>query len=513
MKKVTAVLALLLLSISCSEKSTPSSAILVSSEEASSLSTTMAFQHGVASGDPLSNAVILWTRVSPHATEKHFVLWEVFEDLACTISIKKGEEDCTATKDFTVKVDVQGLEPNTIYYYRFSYNDQQSPIGTTRTAPLPSNTEPVRLAFGSCSNYEAGYFTAYKALSEEKGIQAFVHLGDYIYEYGEGVYGNKSIARTHEPANELISLSDYRKRYSQYRRDLHLQAAHQSMPFICIWDDHEIANNTWAGGAQNHQPEEGDWEQRRAAARQAYNEWMPVRVNAEGDHYRKLQFGATVDLWMLDTRLAGRTEQVESSSASDYNSDKRKILGDKQMNWLTTGLQTSQATWKIVGNSVPFGPITIHWKDTPDVYMDGWDGYPAERNMFANFLLEKAVKNVVFLTGDFHSSVLLETDIHRTPLATDNSAVEIIVPSITSANQDERFKPAKVKALETFYREQNAHLKYVNLRDHGYVVVDCDDGSMRGNFVFVESLTEMNNWKTNRIPFSIPLNQSSLYVD
>ncbi|MEV0966500.1 alkaline phosphatase D family protein, partial [Streptomyces sp. NPDC049910] len=249
-----------------------------------------AFVHGVASGDPLPDGVLLWTRVTPSpdalpgsgkgpATE---VGWEIAEDREFTRVVAGGLTTTTAVTDHTVKVDVRGLRPAATYYFRFLTGTAVSPVGRTRTAPAADAAAPgLRFGVVSCSNWESGYFAAYRHLAARADLDAVLHLGDYIYEYGTGhLPDDEYVVRRHEPAHEITTLSDYRTRHGMYKTDTDLQAMHAAHPLIAIWDDHEIANNSWSGGAQNHTPgTEGDYAARAAAAKQAYFEWMPVRTS------------------------------------------------------------------------------------------------------------------------------------------------------------------------------------------------------------------------------------------
>jgi alkaline phosphatase D len=239
------------------------------------------FRHGVASGDPLPDRVILWTRVTAPGDVVP-VRWVVADDPKLARVVAGGEVQTGSERDYTVKVDVTGLRPATTYYYRFESGRGQSPIGRTRTLPA-RNVSRIRLGVVSCSNYPFGYFNAYAALARRADLDAILHLGDYIYEYQNGRFGDGGkIGRIPDPNAEILSLADYRARHAQYKADPDSQAIHRQHPFIVIWDDHELANNAWSGGAENHNPDkaEGDWFVRRNAAVRAYFEWMPIREDA-----------------------------------------------------------------------------------------------------------------------------------------------------------------------------------------------------------------------------------------
>ncbi len=298
------------------------------------------FRHGVASGDPLADRVILWTRVTPKSpTGSQTVSWQIARDAKFARIVSRGELQTGAARDFTVKVDAMGLDPGTAYYYRFESMDARSAIGRTRTLP-PAGVSRIRLGVVSCSNLPQGYFNAYSCLAKRADIDAVLHLGDYFYEYQNAQYGDGTkLGRIPAPNKEIIALQDYRERHAQYKADPDSQEIHRQHPFIVTWDDHEIANDTWAGGAQNHNPEkgEGDWWVRRSAAAQAYYEWMPIREDAQTltpRVYRTFRFGDLATLFMLDTRLVGRDEQVSREDVKGLEAPRRSILGAAQEHWL-----------------------------------------------------------------------------------------------------------------------------------------------------------------------------------
>jgi alkaline phosphatase D len=288
------------------------------------------FRHGVASGDPWPHSVVLWSRVTPipAATPGSglgpdvTVRWEVSTEVGFTGVVRRGAVTTGARRDHTVKVVADGLRPATTYYYRFVLDGVPSAVGQTRTAPAV-HALPRRVRFGvvSCSNWQAGWFAAYRHLAVRGDLDAVLHLGDYLYEYGSGEYGygqGNVDVRTHEPRHETLSLRDYRRRHGQYKTDPDLQALHAAAPWVVTWDDHESANDAYASGAENHSAAEGTWGARRAAAYRAYDEWMPVRLAATaalGDGpriYRRLRFGRLADLSMLDLRTY-RSRQVAPS--------------------------------------------------------------------------------------------------------------------------------------------------------------------------------------------------------
>lgn len=281
------------------------------------------FLHGVASGDPEQTAVIIWTCAT--AAGDVTLRWQVAEDEAFRSIAAEGEASARAASAHTVKVDVRGLKPGHRYFYRFLAGDIASPVGRTRTLP-GKDARKLRLGVVSCSHYGFGFYNVYKELAKDPDLDAIVHLGDYIYEYGPEGYGGDvaaEIGREHEPPHEIVTLADYRTRFSQYRRDPDLQAAHAAAPFITIWDDHETANNSWVDGAQNHQADsEGPWEARRDAALRAYFEWMPMRDPEPGQAFHRLhrtyEMGDLATLHIVETRLTARSEEVSYEDEMIY---------------------------------------------------------------------------------------------------------------------------------------------------------------------------------------------------
>ena len=350
----------------------------------------LAFLHGVASGDPTADRVILWTRITPTTPTTPTpsdqaaldlgtlrIGFEVAEDATFKKPIRSGVATTDALQDFCVKVDAGALQPNRRYWYRFSTANQRSPVGTTRTLPTAhTSIQQLRLAVFSCSNWPFGYFHAYAdAAKRSETIDLALHLGDYLYEYSEGRYPSGTDAVRHvKPAGETLTLSDYRQRYALYRTDKDLQAVHSRLPFICVWDDHEIANNAWRAGAQNHDQDEGDYVTRVQAAVQAYHEWMPIRsTSAPQQIYRSFQFGDLAALHMLDTRYIGRDQQLEHKNYVDAATEEmlyddweaavrhpaRSLLGNAQRRWLQQAVNKSQVRWQILGQQILMGKYNL----------------------------------------------------------------------------------------------------------------------------------------------------------
>lgn len=438
------------------------------------------FKHSVASGDPTSTSVIIWTRLSGFE-EPTTVKWQISKRQDFASLGGEGMYRTSAEQDYTVKIDVPDLDPGTFYYYRFIIGKKVSQLGRTKTLS-DTDQESVKLGIVSCSNYEFGYFGAYHGLAEEE-LDAILHLGDYIYEYGPDKYGDKAFTRKHLPAHEIISLEDYRTRYGQYREDEGLQQAHQMHPFITIWDDHEIANDSYKDGAQNHQEDEGDYQTRKQIAKQVYYEWMPVRPQKNAELYRSFTMGDLVDVIMLDERYTGREAPTESLEEADTE---RSMLGSTQLSWLKNELATSTAKWKVIGNQVIFSPCDLS-AVRPDfpLNLDAWDGYAYERDDIRTFLADHNISDVVFVTGDTHSSWAFDIPKVGTNYSDDKltCGVEIGTPSITSSNWNERegVTDDVVRIGERAMISQVPHLKYVNGRDHGYTILTLgkEEGSAK----------------------------------
>ncbi|WKC42558.1 alkaline phosphatase D family protein [Shewanella algae] len=336
------------------------------------------FLHGVASGDPTQDAVIIWTRVTPQTAGDVRVSWQVSRDGAFSDLVTTGEMVTNAERDYTVKVDAIGLESGSRYFYRFMTGDKTSTVGMTKTLPEGA-VDSVKLAVMSCANFPAGYFNVYELAAQRDDLDAILHLGDYIYEYGRGGYASEHAAelgREVLPAGELLSLSDYRTRYGQYRGDASLQKLHAKLPFITVWDDHEVANDTWKDGAENHNQGEGDFDARKQAALQAYFEWLPIRPWREGNHeeiYRSFSFGDLLDLHMLDTRVLARDKQLDYGNyldpatgafndqqfLADVTDTQRTLLGQTQLLWLQGKLLQSSAKWQLLGQQILMGRMML----------------------------------------------------------------------------------------------------------------------------------------------------------
>ncbi len=475
------------------------------------------FRHGVASGDPLPTAVLIWTRVTPTAAATPGsgkgpsveVRWEVATDARFTKVVRRGTAVTGPGRDHTVKVDVTGLRTATWYFYRFTALGGHSRVGRTRTAPAERAT-PARLRLGvaSCANWQAGYFAAYRGLARRNDLDAVLHLGDYFYEYGAGGYGEgpeNTDVRRHDPPHEVVSLSDYRRRHAQYKTDEDLQDLHARYPFIVTWDDHEVTNDQWARGAENHNPGEGDYLRRRARAHRAYDEWMPARMSgtaALGDGarlFRRIGWGQLAEISMLDLR-SYRSQQVDTAAPSPVPSTEeqisdpaRTLLGAAQLRWLKNSLSRYRPLWRVVGNPVMIAPVTFAQVPRellnpindvtgllPDdgfpYNVDQWDGYTADRREILDQIADHQVDNALFVTGDIHSGWACELPYDAATYPVSESAgVEFVCSSVTSNNLDDiTGSPPRTSSLavEEIIKANNRHVKYLNFDDHGFSVLD-----------------------------------------
>ena len=503
----------------------------------------VAFRHGVASGDPLPDRVILWTRVTPlGAINKPVpVSYGVFTDRERTRPVAFGLTMAEPGRDFCVKVDAEGLEPDTEYFFQFvaraTGGEMGSPLGRTRTAP-PAGTSPtLKLAVISCSNYPFGLFNVYREIGSRSDLDAVVHLGDYIYEYGVDGYGGatgQEIGRNHDPIMETVTLDDYRIRHAQYKSDPDLQAAHAAAPWLCTWDDHESTNNSYRSGAENHNPEEneGDWTDRKQAAVQAYLEWMPVRDPEPGRAreaiYRRFDFGDTATVFCLESRLTGRSDEISwfaelgglepaqipmaaARTMTKVQAEDRTMLGAAQEDWLAEGLKASVArgaAWQVLANQVimarvrppnftrtltpeqiaavengyvqqliPFSQLGLPWN------LDAWDGFPAARERLYAAAAEAGAR-LVTLTGDTHTA--WANDLH------DGEGrlrgVEFGCTSVTSPGFG-TYMPG-VPGLGEMFEAANEDVVHYDPHGHGYVLVTLTEDTARADFIKVSTILE-----------------------
>ncbi|WP_375428841.1 alkaline phosphatase D family protein [uncultured Sphingomonas sp.] len=491
------------------------------------------FHHGVASGDPASDGAVLWTRATPPEMNAPDIplRWHVATDSEGK-PVKSGRIDARNARDFTAKVEVTGLKPGRDYWFWFeTERSQRSPTGRFRTLPV-GHTPDVVMAVVSCQLYPGGLFNAYQAIADLPRLDAVVHLGDYIYEYGAEGYGaeiGRKIGRLPEPPHEIVTLADYRARHAQTKRDADMQAAHARAAFICVWDDHEVANDSWIGGAQNHQPEtEGDWPKRKAAAMQAYFEWMPIRDPKPGRPWeainRSFDFGDLATLAMVETRLLARSKQVaakgETPEPSEYAAllaerarPERELLGPGQQRWLETTLRRSKRRgkpWQVLGNQIVMARVAgpdlerqmgadrykAFIAKLPPAYaaripaavasykagipfnMDSWDGYPpARERLYAGF--QRAGVNPIVLSGDSHAA--WANDLH------DGTgklvAAEFGTTAITSPSYGDL-----IPGIGAMIADANPEVAFCDQKGKGYLVLTLTPTQAIGDFRAVSTI-------------------------
>lgn len=512
------------------------SSMLTACADIDTLPNNVKFSHGVASGDPLNDRVILWTRVTPERSEAVELEWQVASDAGFNSITQSGKVVATPERDFTAKVDASGLTAGQVYFYRFRQGDTLSPVGRTKTLPAAGIAQ-VKLAVFSCSNYPAGYFNVYGDAAKLTDIDAAVHLGDYIYEYDAAGYasaGAAALGRVSDPLNEILSSADYRKRHAQYRTDPDLQALHAAMPMICVWDDHEISNDTYIDGAQNHTPaSEGTFAARREAALQAYFDWMPVRMPdaAKPDRiYRSFNFGDLVALHMLDTRVIGRAKQLSLGSyvtatgfdgaafVTAVSDPARQLLGAEQTSWLQGQIGASNATWQMLGQQVLMGrmnipapialqqisvgayaalaaraqsaPTTLTPQElavlsAPSIpyNLDAWDGYQVARETVLATVRAQN-KNLVVLAGDTHNAWgndLLDAQGNQI-------GVEFGTPSVTSPGLEGIFANENPVQFAAGLEALIGPLFYADTSKRGFLVVTATRTEMRCDYRYVSTI-------------------------
>ena len=515
------------------------------------VSQTGAFSHGVASGDPFSRSVVLWTRITPESGGDIDVTWEIFSDKSLETRTATGVSTTNESRDYCVKIIADNLLPGQEYFYRFSAGEAASPIGHTRTLP-EGDVEELRFAVVSCANWQHGYFNTYDAIAKRaqtKPFDALIHLGDYYYEYG--VLETPRMAdRTHLPPHEIIKLEDYRQRHAQYRSDNALQSATAAMPLIAVWDDHETSNDSWQRGAQNHQSEtEGDWDARRQAALRAYYEWMPVREPKPGrvrsDIYRNFRFGSLANLTCVETRLTARAEPIIIEShiddiTNEGGADKfrnevlyapeREMFGSDQQDFIINALSQSKqdgVKWRLLANQVIMGRlltpdftpyitqdaiehIEVDWPEVRDfltlskynmpVYPDSWDGYPVAREKFYAALDAADVNDILVLTGDAHEFWLNDL----TSEVGTKLGMEVVTSSVSSQTLTAYLGEATAEH-NLLLTKENPDAKYYNALKNGFVELVLNSKQVRVNMMSVDtvhsreySLTETASFKIKK---------------
>ncbi|MCS1351050.1 alkaline phosphatase [Mechercharimyces sp. CAU 1602] len=453
---------------------------------------TYPFSVGVASGDPLPDGIIIWTRLimdresmerlRSHPLDVH---WEVAEDKRFKRIVHAGTTVARPDLHYAVHVDVRGLKANREYYYRFLAGNEQSPIGRTKTAPAAEEMpSALSFAFASCQNYEHGYYTAFDHMAREE-LDFVLHLGDYIYEYGANqlVAPREGKARKHS-GGKCKTLSDYRKRYTQYRQDPYLQKAHALFPWIVVWDDHEVENN-YASDI----PQRGSRRSfllKRKAAYQAYYENMPIRLFSEpqGDTmriYRSFTYGRLAQFYLLDTRQY-RDDQKPGDGWRSLDSipqDGRTLLGNEQERWLFKELKSSSAQWNVLAQQVFFSQYIRLKQGKRRVNTDSWDGYPDARKRLIEYMSNEKVNNPVVLTGDVHSNWVSDIKEDFKDANAAIIATEFVGTSITSEG-DGSETLSQVEKI----KKENPHLLYCN-NQRGYVRCQLTEQSWQTDFRIV----------------------------
>ncbi|TQM54623.1 alkaline phosphatase D family protein [Humibacillus xanthopallidus] len=500
------------------------------------------FGYGVASGDPTADSVIIWTRATPPPRPGEPVAapgnglgrpipvrWQVSTTERFNRVVAHGTVMTSPDSDHTVKVDVTGLDPYTRYFYRFQSLGEFSAVGRTQTAgDIAGETHALRMALVSCSNYTGGFFTAYRAISKRDDLDFVLHVGDYIYEYGNGAdrYGPDALigVRDGQPATETIDLTGYRLRHALHKADPDCQAAHQALPWITIFDDHEVANNAWADGAENHQPGEGDYLVRRAQAMQAYLEWMPFRmpdqsVPHQGTRFfKRFTFGDLGDLSILETRQnrsrqvtvpgvpfdgfvpIGVNPQIDGALASPL----RHLPEPEQLAWLKDGVAQQGRQWHLLGNQVMIAPVlypgaALGAPGLTFVNADQWDGYTADRTSLLTYAAAQpeSAGDIVVLTGDIHASFSSDLPVAASPgqPAYASAGVEVVCPSVTSdgfyevlggtpqlAGQPPEVVVAVTRQAIAAAQQLNPWIKYLDGVGHGFVVVDVTPERVQADY-------------------------------
>lgn len=487
---------------------------------------TFRFNHGVASGDPSSDQVILWTRVTPEQPGPIKVILEVssssdFNNIAFTKSLKTSSlSDYTVKYDLSIKDIFQSGET---FYYRFKAGAAISESGKTKTLAL--NITKVKIGVFSCSNFPAGFFNAYQAAAEKNDLDLWLHLGDYLYEYPMGGYATsnaKKLGRVPSPLHEIITLADYRERHAQYKLDHGSKALHRNAPMIAVWDDHEFSNDTWKKGAENHSIDgsEGDFYARRSAAIKAYHEWMPIREQQNKRKiFREFKIGKLIQLLMLDTRQYERDKQIQpkdylsdsgfnqASFYSDLNSLDRKLLGKEQLAWIEEKMTAEDFKWTVMGQQVLMTKLKfpdlskmLKKEDVPTFLkpylkflglgipsnLDAWDGYPAERNKFYR-LMQKLNKNFISLAGDTHNSWVANlTNDEGTKVG-----IELGAPSVTSPGITDVLKIDKKGFVEEIV-DINPELDWMDPSQRGYLSLDFSEDELIATFNFIKELEKID---------------------
>ena len=461
---------------------------------------TNPFMLGVASGYPVPDGFVMWTRLAPSPLlgggmdpSSVLVDWEVATDERMANVIQASTALATADWAHSVHVELKGLEADRWYWYRFHAGNEESVVGRSRTVPVVDSTpDRLRFAFASCQHYERGYYAAYRHMVDDDP-DLIIHLGDYIYESD-----SRTKERRHS-APEPVSLDDYRNRYAEYKSDPDLQAAHAACPWLVTWDDHEVDNDYANLASEELRPREW-FRRRRAGAYRAYYEHMPLRNQQKplGAHlplYTNIAFGQLAEFQVLDDRQY-RSPQVcpdPAEGGSAFVSDcperldpSRTLLGEAQEAWLLRNLDRSEARWNVLAQQTLMAEHDRTPGEGTSFWTDGWDGYPAARARLLNFLAERKPNNPLVLGGDVHAFWVcdLETDFrdeHAPPVAS-----EIVGSSITSGSN---LTAERGEAL----KRDNPHVHYANGEDKGYALVELDREKAIANLRGLDDVTDVNS--------------------
>ena len=465
------------------------------------------FTLGVASGDPSPDGVVLWSRLARSALEAAGaadqavgVDWEIAEDEGFTRIARSGSALATPQLGHSVHIELAGLEPGREYFYRLMAGGQVSPVARTKTAPaLGAAVDRFRLAFASCQQYEHGLYTALRHLADED-VDLIVHLGDYIYEVSYG----QNLVRHHE-APEPLTLDDYRARYTMYRSDPNLIAAHESAPWVVTWDDHEVDNN-YANDVAEDEQTVAELLLRRAAAYQAFYEFMPLRrasmpVGPDAQIYRRLRFGNLIEMDVLDTRQY-RSDQPcgdrRQPSCVQHIAPEQSILGARQRDWLFEVLAATDARWNVLAQQVLVARLRENSADGDETWaMDMWDGYPAERRAMLGLLAEVGTPNPIVLTGDIHSNWVADLHTDFDDLSSPIVATEFAGTSISSGGNGQDMNPGGERRLS-----DNPHIKLYNAQ-RGYVTAEVTPDLWTSEFKIVPVVTEPGGALETRATFVV----------
>ncbi|CZS96096.1 related to alkaline alkaline phosphatase/phosphodiesterase PhoD [Rhynchosporium agropyri] len=527
------------------------------------------FTHGVASGDPYDTSVILWTRAAPigsdndnsnitvsglvplysHETKQYVkaskapicVSYKVCLDAHLKNCVDDGKAYTSSDIDYTLKVEAKHLKPFTRYYYQFNIcdSDNVSPVGRTKTTPSKGDVinSAVKLAIYSCSNFPFGFFNAYGNPARKDSVDFVVHLGDYIYEYANGEYGwGNSIGRIALPDRQIYTLYDYRKRLASYRTDLDLLLSHQQFPWIPVWDDHEVSDNTWKSGSSKLNNTEDSFikdggisvDQRKMNAVRAYFEWMPIRQVEMDDNlriWRSFEIGDLLDLIMLDTRQYDRsitdlywnTDYVHAIS----NDASRSLMGPRQENWFYNQLTRSSkrgATWRVVGNQIIFSHInqSLAYGNENPLNYDAWDGYQSNKNRTLSHLYDNKINNTIFLAGDSHASwvsdlVWLDTYPYDPSTGEGSIGVEFAGSAVSSpCPYGQNITLSNANNYSSLLQGANRELQWQDLYYRGYYELSLDKKSANASYFGMPTIATRNGYEISLANFTVIAGENKL---